>query len=129
MVDQSAVKILVEKELEKIEESSLRNYISENLIEPRCEDRDWDYGKEGEKYPCWIVLEGKESNTGIAYCESGFGPECPWGLLFLSGENLSMGMDAGWYRDFESAFRESFMIEEYNKSAYSTRGGSAPTRE
>jgi hypothetical protein len=77
------------------------------LIPPRREDRDWDYGVAGQKYPCWIVLEHRPSNTGIAYCAEGFGPADPWGLLFLQGEHLSMGMDAGWFTTLEGAFRES----------------------
>jgi hypothetical protein len=50
-----------------------------------------------QTYPCWIVLEHAPSNTAIAYCAEGFGPGCPWGLLFLEGEHLSMGMDSGWF--------------------------------
>ena len=77
------------------------------LVEPRMEERDWDYGPAGQRYPCWLVLEHPLSNTGIAYCDQGFGPGAPWGLLFLKGDHLSMGMDAGWYSSLEDAFRES----------------------
>ena len=66
-----------------------------------------DYGADGEKYPCWIVLEHASSNTGIAYCAQGFGPTDPWGLLFLAGPQKSMGMDSGWFTTLEYAFRES----------------------
>ncbi len=76
------------------------------LVKPRLEDRPWDYGPD-QTYPCWIVLEHPPSNTGIAYCAEGFGPRSPWGLLFLRGEHLGMGMDAGWYTKLEDAFRES----------------------
>ena len=76
------------------------------LVSPRCEDRPWDYGPPKQKYACWIILEHPPSNTGIAYCAEGFGPQSPWGLLFLR-EHLSMGMDSSWYTTLEDAFRES----------------------
>ncbi len=69
--------------------------------------RAWDYGTPGEKFLCWVVLEHAASNTGIAYCEHGFGPTMPWGLLFLSGPHMSMGMDSGWYEHFLEAYFES----------------------
>ncbi|CAG0933531.1 hypothetical protein TFLX_03094 [Thermoflexales bacterium] len=73
-------------------------------------------GKKGQTYPCWIVLEHKESNTGIAYCDYGFGPKDPWGLVFLSGD--SMGMDSGWFSSLEDAFRESMAREGPNPPGY-----------
>ena len=66
-----------------------------------------DYGEESRTYPCWIVLEHRASNTGIAYCAYGFGPGDPWGLLFLGGPHLSMGMDSAWFVTLEDAFRQS----------------------
>ena len=67
--------------------------------------RAWDYGAAGDAYPCWLVLAQKSQNTGIAYCESGFGPRMPWGLLFLEGtEHMSMGMDSGWFDRFLDAY-------------------------
>jgi len=75
------------------------------LVTPHVEQREWDYGPDGQTYPCWIVLEHHPSNTGIAYCAEGFGD--PWGLLFLRGEHLSMGMDSGWFSSLEHAFRGS----------------------
>jgi hypothetical protein len=74
--------------------------------------RGWDYGKPGEEFPCWLVLEHAASNTGIAYCEHGFGPSMPWGLLFLSGQHMSMGMDSGWYERFLEAYFESQIAPE-----------------
>ena len=54
------------------------------------------------------------ANTGIAYCPEGFGPRDPWGLVFLSGEHMSMGMDSGWFTSLEDAFRESSAWEGEN---------------
>lgn len=35
-------------------------------VEPTVVVREWDYGAEGEAYPCWAVLDHVRSNTGIA---------------------------------------------------------------
>jgi hypothetical protein len=81
------------------------------LVAPRNELRSWDYGL-NVSYPCWIVGEHHPSNTAFAYCEQGFGPRCPWGLLNLSGEYLSMGMDSGWFSSMEDAVMDSFAADE-----------------
>jgi len=81
------------------------------LVSPRCEARDWEYGPDGQTYPCWIILEHPPSNSCIAYCDEGFGPQSPWGLLFLRGEHLSMGMDSGWFTTLEDAFRGSMACD------------------
>ena len=98
---------LVRSELERISDDRLLAAIRPLLVRARCENRAWDYGVVGQTYPCWIVFEHPASNTGIAYCAHGFGPADPWGLLFLSGPHLSMGMDSGWFATLEAAFRES----------------------
>jgi hypothetical protein len=98
---------LLQDELDRIEDASLVLAIRLQLVSPRCEDREWDYGPPGQTYPCWIFLEHAPSNTGIAYCAEGFGPRNPWGLLFLGEEGRSMGMDSSWYATLEDAFRES----------------------
>ena len=70
--------------------------------------RGWDYGSAGQEYACWTVLD--DGVDGIVYCEHGFGPRCPWGLVLTSGEAnrpMSMGMDSGWYSTFLEAFFES----------------------
>ena len=103
---------LVEEELRRIGDADVKEQIRALVVTPRVEERPWDYGPEGQTFPCWIVLEHEESNTGIAYSAHGFGPKCPWGLLWLSGESLSMGMDSSWYPDLESAFRDSFAFDE-----------------
>jgi hypothetical protein len=96
---------LVRNELRRITDKKVVAAIEPMLVAPRCEERPWDYGG-AEHYPCWVVLEHPASNTGIAYCAEGFGPRCPWGLLFLRG-HLSMGMDSGWFSSLEDAFRDS----------------------
>jgi len=75
--------------------------------------REWDYGVPGQTYPCWSVLNHIESNTGIAFCEFGFGPRSPWGLVMLSGaEHMSLGMDAGWFETFLEAYFDSRAITD-----------------
>jgi hypothetical protein len=110
-MDAKDIERLVRLELDRIEDKALVDAIVPLLVTPRLEDRGWDYGADDQTYPCWIVLEHAPSNTAIAYCAEGFGPGDPWGLLFLKGEHLSMGMDSGWFMYFEDAFRGSMACE------------------
>ncbi len=105
---------LVREQLDQIKDEKIRSQIARWLIMPRLEEREWDYARYPEtvKFPCWFVLEHKDSNIGIAYCEEGFGPEKPWGMLWLTGGHLSMGMDAGWCDDLEHAFVESMAYDD-----------------
>lgn len=74
--------------------------------------REWDYGAPGEAYPCWTVVEHRRVSIGVAYCESGFGPRDPWGLVFLSGPYMSIGMDSRWFETFEEAMRDLVWWDE-----------------
>jgi len=102
----------LERELAGLKDARVISHIRSLLVPPKCEMRAWDYGKPGEHFPCWLVLKHAASNTGIAYCEHGFGPTMPWGLLFLSGQHMSMGMDSGWYERFLEAYFESQIAPE-----------------
>ena len=108
----SKVTELVEAQVARVTDPKAAVLIRSLLVPPRCEHRPWDYGAHDTQYPCWIVAEHPPSNTAIAYCEQGFGPSFPWGLLSISGEHLSMGMDSGWYDSLEDAIRESFAWPE-----------------
>ncbi len=110
-VDQRRLIRLVREQLDRCTDVGTRRQIENLLVPPRKELRDWDYGEPDEQYACWIVLEHPDSNTGIAYCERGFGPECPWGLLFLSGPHTSIGMDCVWFTTLSEAFRDSMAYE------------------
>jgi hypothetical protein len=104
---------LVEAELAELKDDRVNAHVRGLLVPPVSVVRDWDYGAEDEAYPCWSVLEHATSNTGIAYCEYGFGPTNPWGLVFLAGkEHRSMGMDAGWFPRFLDAYFESSAATE-----------------
>ncbi len=102
---------IVENQLDKTADRVLVGKIRTLLVTPYRIDRDWDYGDPGTVYPCWTVLEHRPSNTGIAYCEQGFGPSFPWGLVWLSGEHMNIGMDSSWYETLEYAFVESMAFD------------------
>lgn len=105
----TSLRRLIAQELETVADRRVQVHVRSLLVEPEASLRDWDYGKPDEKYVCWAVLKHVRSNTGIAYCEEGFGPKTPWALVQLSGnEGISMGMDSGWFRTFMEAYFESF---------------------
>jgi hypothetical protein len=108
-MDAESVRALVEVELTSLGDDRVASHISKLLVFPHIVLRPWDYGPAGTSYPCWSVLEHPASGTGIAYCEFGFGPGTPWGLVALAGEpgEMSMGMDCGWYLTFLDAYFES----------------------
>ena len=102
------LKKLIDLEIASVRDRRIADYVRRLLVEPSITMRGWDYGSPGEEYPCWTVLD--DGVGGIAYCEQGFGPRCPWGLVFTSGEAdrpMSMGMDSGWFPTFLEAFFDS----------------------
>lgn len=105
---------LVDAEIERIADGRSVQRIQAVRVTPYPVERDWDYGKPGEHYTCWTVLEHPESNTGIVYCSEGFGPSYPWGLVFLSGQYVGIGMDSGWFSSLEGAVRDSFIWDQPN---------------
>ena len=108
-VTASDLKTLIESELAAVSDPRVIQQIRKLLVEPYVELRNWDYGEPGQQYPCWIVFRDMQSRTEIAYCEYGFGPRCPWGLVSSADEeqHRSMGMDSGWFTTFLDAFFES----------------------
>ncbi|MEQ1845513.1 MAG: hypothetical protein ABL983_08040 [Nitrospira sp.] len=102
------IQALVEAELSALRDHRILSHVRSLLVAPTAIMREWDYGVPGQSYPCWAVLNHPPSNTGIAYCEFGFGPASPWGLVFLSGASqMSIGMDSGWYGSFMEVYFES----------------------
>jgi hypothetical protein len=102
----AAVEALVTLEVQRIAQPELVALIAKLRVPVRKEERIWNYGTAGQTLPCWIVLEHRESDTGVAYCAAGFGPTNPWGLLFLT-RYPDMGMDSGWFPSLEQAVRDS----------------------
>ncbi len=108
----SELRALIETEVSKVTDARVLNHIRKSLIEPAQITRQWDYGGPGQSYLCWAVLKCLESSAGIAYCEFGFGPLRPWGLINLPGSaDASMGMDCEWFSTFIDAYLESAASE------------------
>ena len=100
------LKTLIKDELATVSDVRVITHIQGLLVEPHVLLRAWDYGKEGQMYPCWFVLRDENSGSEIAYCEQGFGPRCPWGLVSSDSVFVTMGMDSGWHHKFLDAFFE-----------------------
>jgi lactoylglutathione lyase len=108
----SEIAAIVKAELEKVQDPRKAALIKSLLVPIRCEQRPWDYGiQPRQTYPCWIVAEHPASNSAFAYCTQGFGPRCPWGLIWAAGEHLNMGMDSGWFSSLEDAVDSSWASE------------------
>jgi hypothetical protein len=104
---------LVHAELKNIRDERVVTHIRRLLVDPKEILRPWDYGDDGEEYPCWSILNHEKSSTGIGYCEYGFGPRMPWGLVSLPGStDMSLGMDSGWFFTFIDAFFDSAAATE-----------------
>lgn len=112
------VKKAIEAEIALINQPELVACIRRHLVLPRCEERDWDYGRAGLTYPCWIFAEHTPSNTAFAYCEHGFGPGDPWGLLSIHGKHMSIGMESAWFARLEGAFRDSMAWDGMTPPGY-----------
>lgn len=108
-INAAELKKLIAAELAVVRDARIVAHIRGLLVKPNITMRGWDYGSPGQEYPCWVVLD--DGVYAIAYCEQGFGPRCPWGLLFTGVEagrpEWSMGMDGSWYPTFLEAFFES----------------------
>jgi hypothetical protein len=111
------IEALVDREISRIQQPDLVAFAKSLRITARLEDRPWDYGTDGQTYPCWVSFEHAASNTAVAYCAEGFGPRCPWGLLWLT-EPRNMGMDCQWFVSLEEALRESPAWEGTNPPGY-----------
>ncbi len=105
---------LIVAELAMLDDPAARSIIDALRVAPVPHLYDWDYGPPGQQYPCWMVLMDPQNRTGIGYCEQGFGPERPWGLLWIGDppRTRSMGQDSGWFPTFLEAFFESFSAPE-----------------
>ena len=101
---------LIEAELAQLSDPRVLAHIRSLLVPPAVHEREWDYTPD-TLYPCWTVLAHIPSDTGIVYSEQGFGPGCPWGLVFLERNN-AIGMDSGWFTNFLEAYFESQAASE-----------------
>jgi hypothetical protein len=105
MTDSARIQALVAEQLALIEDPGRRGALERLLVPPRQEWRDWDYGEPGERYPYWVVAEARDRGQILVYCEHGFGPESPWGILSIDEpEDATLGMDSQWNWYLEEAF-------------------------
>ncbi|MGR4865611.1 hypothetical protein [Caulobacter sp. LARHSG274] len=105
-------KSLIERELEVVADPRVLTAIRALMVEPTPVMRGWDYGEPDQQFECWTVLDDTQgSETVIVYCEEGFGPSMPWGLVSAGtddkGAPASMGMDCGWFPTLLEAFYDS----------------------
>jgi hypothetical protein len=128
VITANTVSGLVEAELAVLKDLRVVEHIRGLLVLPEPIIRAWDYGRPDEAYPYWSILNHAASNTGIAYCEFGFGPQSPWGLVSLKGsEHMSMGMDSGWFTHFLDAYFESHASSDLPIwRAYEQKGSEFP---
>lgn len=112
---------LVESELRSITQPELVAMARDWTIPPKLEQRSWDYSVVDQHLPCWLVVEHPPSNTGIAYCAAGFGPSDPWGMVCLSGAQMSMGTDGAWFATLEDALRHLPAWRGENPPGYEVR--------
>jgi hypothetical protein len=117
-INSSGVGKALEAEIVRIAQPELVACIRKHLVQLRCEQREWDYGSPGLSYPCWIFAEHPASNTAFAYCEQGFGPGTPWGLLSIRGQHMSIGMDSAWFAGLEGVFRDSMAWDGVDPPGY-----------
>jgi hypothetical protein len=108
-VDAATLAKLVDAQLTSVRDPEVAKVIGRLRIPPRLEVRPWNF-EGASAHPCWIVLEDRATNIGVAYCEYGFGPKTPWGLLWLTGQHLSMGDDSGWFTSLEDAVLDGWEL-------------------
>ncbi|MBW3623817.1 MAG: hypothetical protein KY468_10470 [Armatimonadetes bacterium] len=101
MLTSAQLKQLIEEELSHIIDTQRREALRSVRVNPSLEYRDWNYGHEGEQFPCWVVSNAPGRSVVLVFCEYGFGPESPWGALHPSD---SLGMDAQWFSSLDDAF-------------------------
>jgi hypothetical protein len=118
MEEAKEITAIVERELAGIRDARLAERIRQLLVTPYPVEREWDYGTPDERFTCWTVLEHQPSNSGIAFCSQGFSPSYPWGIVFVSGQRMSIGMDDRWFASLEDAMRESAAWEGPNPKGY-----------
>jgi hypothetical protein len=109
-LDRNAVTDLVERELAAAHDPVALAIIRQFRVEPYPVELGWNYGSPDQRYVCWVVLDGLpwNSNVGVVYCNEGFGPIRPWGLVFLRGPHPSMGQADNWYPTLEDFVHDNW---------------------
>lgn len=116
MISIDELQLLIARELAWIELPERRAALEAVLVEPRLEEREWDYGAPGEKCSYWVVAEAPDNRLILVWCDEGFGPTFPWGFLStIEPHDTSLGMDSQWSCYLEEAFVRSGLSGERRK--------------
>lgn len=101
-LDSELIQNLVEEQISGIKDNDRQSALRAIIVDPYVELREWDYA-ENTKYQCWIIAKPKNDDHVFAYCNEGFGPNTPWGII-KKDSNGSMGPDACWHTFLEDLF-------------------------
>ena len=108
MIERDELSAVIARELALVDDPDRREALRSILVDPRREEREWDYGAPGQRHSYWVVADASERGTILVYCQEGFGPEFPWGFLDTDGPRAdSLGMDSQWCWYLEEAFVRS----------------------
>jgi hypothetical protein len=100
------VRELVTTEFNQIANPELKEQLARFLCEPFLQVRTWEYSKNKENLPCWIIAELGKHDLGLAYSEFGHGSSGDhWGIVKLSDSYF--GRDDSWFLVLEDAFINS----------------------
>lgn len=100
MPDEGEIRQLLDVQLAMIVDSSRRAALHERLVSPQPLSLKWGYGAPGDKFQCWLVGISKDA-VRLVYCDQGFGPTYPWGIIGACQD--WMGMDCDWHVGLEHA--------------------------
>jgi hypothetical protein len=101
VISELEIQRLVDAELSIVVELSRREALRATVIHPKAVRLKWNYGKPGQQFQCWVAARSENSQQYIVYCDQGFGPAYPWGIVGASED--SMGMDGQWHIGLEHA--------------------------
>ncbi len=108
MIARDEITDLLRLEVDAIVEPAARQALQLLLIDPiplRCtwDYGEWEPGREGVTFACWKLARDIRSGLAIVHCEDGFGPKCPYGLVWDQDQTPSTGPDSSWFRTFREA--------------------------
>lgn len=98
---------LIERQIASLAQRELAELIRALCVPLRWERRFWNYGEPEQVFFCCVFAEHQASGVSFVYCENGFGPDYPWGMLSAAADDRSMGLDGQWYASIEDVFRGS----------------------
>lgn len=120
VIGRDEIVALTARELALIEDPARCSALAAILVEPRVEEREWLYSRDPVRYPYWVVAESVEQKILLVYCEQGFGPSFPWGVLYTGDHPMdqTLGMDAQWNWYLEEAFWRSGLWDGPTKPGF-----------